>query len=592
MHLLITQPSNKTPLSRGCPGLTNLWIDGAKNKLMFKSLAHAFGLLVFKFRECYNRLPKPPATGLPLLTSLSLKWPGMLRAPLAPLARLTRLTALELWGYVSGANKADWLPPNLEVLRLGAKSRPIKVLSSEMRGEVLQSCLYAEPCGIGGAGWLAALHAGACPRLRALHLTKLAVQDYNQEQGVMLANTLPRLTALELLEVTAYEYRMHDIDDRFDFDKFGPFSSDDDDYEPIVGDTAKGDPIPAAPLLAALPNLRHCRVVFVGPYLDADDKHEEQGDRSCSPYGYSKPMLLATPAELAALRAPRLESLAVGLVTSPAVEDKAWRCVGADETDSDDDEPHRGIDIAAQRGCAAGLAGYAPANTVADATAGAPAAASAGIGAGSGLPALRSLELHVGCNGQLHSGEWLWDLAALPPGSLPALRRLLVLPLWYACGSIQLPLDAVARAAPGLERLVIHPRCAGPLDALFCDGGCGALSMRSLAVLPSPPYDAGTPACIDNELRSGLRAREAAAQRAGGDAVPLIKVTFFGGPRWRAVLPDPHPRGATVARRPCLKADARYVAHFLHTGLRSGTLPSNAREDRYGVEAYERAQHA
>jgi hypothetical protein len=70
-------------------------------------------------------------------------------------------------------------------------------------------------------------------------------------------------------------------------------------------------------------------------------------------------------------------------------------------------------------------------------------------------------------------------------------------------------------------------------------------------------------------------------------------VTFFEEQpgEWRCDASDPYPRGAAAARRPCLEADARYIAHFLHTGLRRGTLPSNAVEDRYGVEAYER-EHA
>jgi hypothetical protein len=187
----------------------------------------------------------------------------------------------------------------------------------------------------------------------------------------------------------------------------------------------------------------------------------------------------------------------------------------------------------------------------------------------------------------------MWDLSALPAGALPALRRLLVLPLVYGCGSSQLPLDAVARAAPGLERLVIHPRCAGPLDALLCDdaGGCGALSLRWLAVLPFPEGDTATPARIDAELRSGLRARGAAWRRAG-DPSRRIKVSLFGEPLWSAGLPDRYPRGSTVARRQVLKADALYIVHFLSTGLRCGTLPGNAREDPFGVAAYECAQHA
>jgi hypothetical protein len=187
----------------------------------------------------------------------------------------------------------------------------------------------------------------------------------------------------------------------------------------------------------------------------------------------------------------------------------------------------------------------------------------------------------------------LYNLSAIVPNSLPALRRLQVLPLSFGCGSIQLPLDAVARAAPGLERLVIDPRCAGPLDALFCDGGC-AMSLRSLTVLPAPRYDAAAPARLDNELRAGLRVRAAACRREGfRSQAPRVKVTLFGERKWSSGLPEPYPRRSAVAWRPFCPEDGRYVGHFLQTGPSSRRLllAGGVCEDPYGVEAYER-KHA
>jgi hypothetical protein len=468
---------------------------------------------------------------LPFLTSLSLDWAGNLRQPLAPLARLTLLTALELRGHAESANKADWLPPDLEELRLSA-------------GKLRK---FDHPYGIGGAGWLAALHAGACPRLRALHLSQLALCDYKPRgphQGVTLANTLPRLTALEELDVTAYESA-----DAEEYDWSDSDSDNSSDADAASNAWLHATPIPAAPLLAALPNLRRCRVAFVRRWCDRDG--EGMLPHDCR----TTPMLLITPAELAALRAPKLESLLVGLVTSPYAEGNAWRC----------GDP---------------------------ALAAAPASAAttppAGGGAGRiGLPALRSLELHVGCNRV--GTDSVWGLSALPPGSLPALRRLLVLPISFGCDATMLPLDAVSRAAPGLERLAIDPRCAGQLDALFCAGSC-ALSLRTLLVLRMAGTGATVAARIDCEVLSGLGERAVALRREGFCLqAPIIKVTLFGDPRWSVATS--YPRGSAVVRRLFCSEDGRYVNNFLYTGLRCGTLPSNAREDPYGVDAYER-EHA
>jgi hypothetical protein len=230
--------------------------------MLFKALVQAFELLV-----CYADEPTrpPPATGLPLLTSLALEWRGKLGAPLAPLARLTRLTALEFWDYASDADRSDdWLPPNLEELRLGANVEPLKFWETPSRPRMM-------PRGIGGAGWLAALHAGACPRLRKLHLHKLAVRDVRPAgqnkgrwRGLTLANTLPRLTALEELDVEAYQRFDMAADDDIEFEAPDEYNTDDEDSEGSDGEIyTMADPIPAAPLLAALPNLRHCCAMFV-----------------------------------------------------------------------------------------------------------------------------------------------------------------------------------------------------------------------------------------------------------------------------------------------------------------------------------------
>jgi hypothetical protein len=128
---------------------------------------------------------------LPRLTFLSLGWFNAIDEPLTPLARLTQLTALKLSGYVIGGIKAGWLPPNLKELFLGITD-----------DELTDAHLY----GIGGPGWLAALHAGACPKLRALHLNQLAVRDVcaaGPERGLSLGDVLIRLTALETLVATA-----------------------------------------------------------------------------------------------------------------------------------------------------------------------------------------------------------------------------------------------------------------------------------------------------------------------------------------------------------------------------------------------------
>jgi hypothetical protein len=422
---------------------------------------------------------------LPRLTSLSLEWRNSITAPLTPMARLTQLTGLMLRGYTAGAMEADWLPPNLEVLILSAD-------------DGVGSTNYLR--GIGGAGWLAALHTGACPKLRALHLDHLAARDVRpggEWRGLTLANTLPRLTALEELAVSVYPHR----------------------------------PIPAAPLLAALPNLWYCHAEFVnerdgyGPDLGISRKEFLRRRGS--------PMLLATPDELATLRAPRLRTLSIGLVASSDAKDRAWRC----------------------RCNGGGNAGHGG-GAVGAAVAGAPAGA-ARICAGGGLAALRSLKLFVGCGRAAGGAGPLWDLSALPPRSLPALRRLLVLPLTPMCGTARLPLDALARAAPGLQRLMIDPTCAGPLDALFRAGGC-AWSLRWVGVFSPLRNDdaAAASARVEAEVRAGLRVRAAAAAVVAqryGCAVPHITVALFqpeGQPSSTASIV-----GATIERRKCGHGD-------------------------------------
>jgi hypothetical protein len=274
---------------------------------------------------------------LPHLTSLSLEWANSIADPLVPLARLTQLTALKLEGYAEGAMKDDWLPPNLEELRLGVDD---------------ETCMSTEELfGIGGAGWLAALHAGACPKLRVLHLRKLAVRDAQPAgrwQGLTLANTLPRLTALEELDVTAYE-------STYEQEPHGE------------GEVCYALPIPAAPLLAALPNLRHCQVEFVreacgnSHYIDTSFGRDSGVGSVVEFHCCGIPMLLATPAELATLRAPRLESLSIGLVASSDVKAKAWRCRCHGDDDEDGD-----VDNSADQGVGAGgAAAGAPAGTAA-----------------------------------------------------------------------------------------------------------------------------------------------------------------------------------------------------------------------------------
>jgi hypothetical protein len=353
-------------------------------------------------------------------------------------------------------------------------------------------------------------------------------------RGITLANTLPRLTALEELKVTAYA------------------TTNSDDYDDCAieggmfweaywagGEFQHAEPIPAAPLLAALPNLRRCEAAYVRTNRDYA-KGYNFGQSYRAP-----PMLLATPGELATLRAPRLESLLLGLVTSSDAEGEAWRC------NSDCCNSGGGGDGAAQGGSAAGAA----ANATAAATA---------VGAGSGLPALRSLELHVGCCCHASAGDSSsWDLSGLAPGSLPALRRLLVLPISFKRRAAMLPLDAVSRAASSLERLVIDPRCAGPLDALFCnDGGGCALSLRGVVLLP--PLDAAAPARIDAELRSGLRAR-AAAGAAAPIKVTLLVSGYDPHPAAAAQLPvsSEYARGATVVQRQLNVDDDEYLRRFL-----------------------------
>jgi hypothetical protein len=481
---------------------------------------------------------------LPRLSSLSLEWPGDLSNSLAPLASLTRLTALRLCGHAEGAMEADWLPPNLEELSLAAGAS-----RHRMRG-------------IGGAGWLAALDEGACPKLRALRLDHLTVRDVRPGSywhGLTLASTLPRLAALEqLVVVDAYEST--------DIHAYKEGESDDEFIE-------YARPIPAAPLLAAMPALRHCQAGFVRSRPDRLGEEYRVwnfGDDPLEDYRSASPMLLATPAELATLHAPRLESLSIGLVTSSDVKDKAWRCSrynGSDDDDDDDDESDESdsddgsddSDGAQARG-AAGMAADAP-----PAAAAVPAAASIPIG--SGLPALRSMELHVGCTRAAGGDGSVWDLSALPPGSLPALRRLLVLPISFGCGTAKLPLEALARAAPGLERLAIDPRCAGPLDELFCNGSC-AFNLRSLVVLPAPRRETDAPARLYSELRFGLCMRAAVARRRFGKAAPHLNVTLLhvltpksddGG---AAAYPPESIYGATVVRRPFYSfEDGSYIDH-------------------------------
>jgi hypothetical protein len=537
-------------------------LDDDDGALMSK-LAQGFGFI--GERPLVPRVSGEVGLSFPRLTSLSLDWTGDLDNPLAPLARWTQLTALQLRGYAVGAKKADWLPPNLEELHLGAS--------------FFGFCLQ----GVGGGGWLAALNAGACPQLRVLHLTQLAVRDIRPAgrwQGLTLANTLPRLTALEELVVNAFEstdWRAYDAE--FEHDEV-----DDDDHPEYAL------PLPAAPLLAALPALRHCQAGF------ARSRHDRRGEEyrfwtfglgDPDEYRATIPMLLATPAELASLRAPRLESLSIGLVTSSDARHKAWRC----HSDSDSDDDNDGDD-AAQGGNAAVAAANAP-----PASAPAPAAVAPRVGAF--LPALRSLDLYVGCAHAAGDGSSLWGLSALPPGSLPALRRLLVQPISFICRAAKLPLDALARAAPGLERLVIDPRCAGPLDALFCDGGC-ALSLRSIVVQPPPSRNAAMPARLEAELRAGLGLRAAAAAAAAaaagpqrsGDAAPQLKVTLLEAPKPKSSDAAADPAsicGAAIERRPfCRYKDEFYIDNFLLPGLRPGPLVQNAYE-KNKVGEYERA---
>jgi hypothetical protein len=335
---------------------------------------------------------------------------------------------------------------------------------------------------------------------------------------------------------------------------FSDDEDDDNDDDEGVGDDgnawAYAIGIPAPPLLAALPNLRHCRMQFVRLPRDCDKR--DSFEACC----LATPMLLITPADLIALRAPRLESLAIGLVDPNDGNGLVCYCCGE------------------ENGLAAEHAG----------------AAAAAIAAGcSGLPALQSLELHVGCYCVEEIGNPAYDLSGLAPGSLPALRRLAVLPRCFNCCAAKLPLDTLARAAPALERLVVGPCCAGPLDALFCSAGDGcAHTLRWLTVLPPPFYDAAAPARLEAELHWGLRARAVVCLRTR-HPVPPINVTLLANAGAELPVARAHAHGAAIARRVFSGDDGSYIGHFSHTSLRCGTLPGNAREDPFGVAAYERA---
>jgi hypothetical protein len=383
-----------------------------------------------------------------------------------------------------------------------------------------------------------------------------------------LANTLPRLTALEELVATVYDSTVSadygESDTEYGGDSWDSDTEDESFWEAYwAGDEfTHALPIPAAPLLAALPNLRRCDAAFVRSNHDRSEGYSFV--QHCRP----TPMLIATPAELAALHAPRLERLFVGLVASSDAEGEAWRC-GLKCRGSDDDS----------NGAAAQASGAGQSSGVAaDAPAGATTAAPASSGIGCGAPLLQSLELDVGCCAHASRGDGsLWDLSGLAPGSLPALRRLLVLPTSYKCRAAKLPLDAVARAAPRLERFVIDPRCAGPLDALFCgdDGGC-ALSLRGVVVLPALAKDAAAPARIDAQLRSGLRARAASAGAAAPIKVTLLVSDIDPHPGAPVQLPvsSEYARGATVVQRQLNQDDEAYVECFASPGpLLCWTLP-------------------